>query len=82
MNCKRLCMANGDEYDSVDMEIGEVNNDMDELLTISQVARALKVSRQRVVDYVNQGKITCVYTPPISRRKFRVSDVNKFIASL
>ena len=55
---------------------------MDELLTISQVARALKVSRQRVVDYVNQGKITCVYTPPTSRRKFRVSDVNKFIASL
>lgn len=52
------------------------------LLTTRQVARILKVNQNRVNQYVNEGKLTFVYTPPASSRKFRISDVNKFIASL
>jgi hypothetical protein len=52
------------------------------LLTVSQVARILKVNRNRVGEYAAAGKLPFVYTPPVSKKKFRISDVNKFIASL
>lgn len=52
------------------------------LLTARQVARILKVNQNRVNQYVDEGKIPYVYTPPASCRKFRISDVNAFIASL
>ena len=52
------------------------------LLTSRQVARILKVNINRVGEYAAAGRLPFVYTPPTSDKKFRVSDVNKFIASL
>ena len=51
------------------------------LLTSRQVARILKVNINRVGEYAAAGRLTFVYTPPASDKKFRISDVNKFIAS-
>lgn len=52
------------------------------LLTAEQVARILKVNKNRVGEYVAAGILPFVYTPPVSKKKFRISDVNSFIDSL
>lgn len=52
------------------------------LLTANQVAKILKVNINAVYGYAKQGKLVFVYTPPASGKKFRISDVNAFIASL
>ena len=52
------------------------------LLTAEQVAKILKVNKNMVGEYAASGILKFVYTPPASKKKFRVSDVNDFIDSL
>jgi excisionase family DNA binding protein len=54
----------------------------DQLLSMNKVAKLLGVNSGRIYQYVAQGRLPFVYTPPTSGKKFRTSDVNKFIESL
>lgn len=49
------------------------------LMTVSQAAEALCVNPNRIREYVNNGLLECVYTPPVSHMKITVSSVNKLI---
>lgn len=52
------------------------------LLSAKEVSKVLKVNLNRVHEYANEGLLPFVITPPSSARKFRVTDVNRFIAGL
>ena len=52
------------------------------LLTTKQVAQVLKVSPNRVGEYVKNGFLHPIYTPPRSDRKFTIRNVNQFISRM
>lgn len=49
------------------------------LLTVGQAAEALCVNKNRIGEYVREGKLDCIYTPPASRMKIPVESLNRFI---
>ncbi|WP_027406195.1 hypothetical protein [Anaerovibrio sp. RM50] len=49
------------------------------LMTVSQAAEALCVNQNRIREYVNQGLLECIYTPPVSHMKITVQSVNRLI---
>lgn len=55
---------------------------IDALLTAKEVGTILGVNANRVCDLVAQGDLVAVCIPPSSMRKFRISDLNTYIASL
>ncbi len=55
---------------------------MEVLVSSKQAAKMLKVNENRIADYVNQGLLSYVITPPASDRKYLLSDINVFIRSL
>ena len=50
-----------------------------QLLTIDEVASILRVSKQAIRRWTNDGLLSCVRLPN-GHRRFRVSDIDKFIA--
>ncbi|SHI55998.1 hypothetical protein SAMN02745671_01000 [Anaerovibrio lipolyticus DSM 3074] len=50
------------------------------LMTVSEAAKALCVNKNRIGEYVRQGLLECIYTPPASHMKITVRSVNSFIA--
>ena len=55
---------------------------IDALLTAKEVSTILGVNTNRVGDLVASGDLVAVMVPPSTMRKFRISDLNRYIASL
>lgn len=65
------------------VENGKATCDIGEsLLSVAECAKRLKVNRNTVYRYIDEGLLEGCYTPAPSRLKVRVSDLNKFIRNL
>lgn len=49
------------------------------LMTVAEAAEALCVNKNRIGEYVREGKLDCIYTPPASHMKIPVQSINRFI---
>lgn len=55
---------------------------IDALLTAKEVSTILGVNTNRIGELVAAGELTAVMMPPSNIRKFRISDLNRYIATL
>jgi len=55
---------------------------IDALLTAKEVSEILGVNKNRIGDLVASGDLVAVMIPPSNMRKFRISDLNRYIQAL